>query len=221
MAQTCTICRQSEVGTINAQLLQNAPYRDIARQFGVKKDALCRHANKCVVDFLDAGREAAAVKQAVITESSVTEMYSKIKALIDLSDAWLRDPNDPTKYTLDARADNIQVVYYDVTDKDPQTKKAKRKHGDLQELLNRLEKGGLDVDRVKLPKMDYMRTMLEAADRGAKFLELLAKLRGEFTKPKANSISLQEKVDWLVKEHGYTPQAAAQQLKDWGEDSDS
>ena len=52
-------------------------------------------------------------------------------------------------------------------------------------------------------------------------LETVAKLRGEFAKPKENPNSIQDKIDYLVKEFGYTRQGAIEQLKEWGENTDS
>ncbi|NOT59529.1 MAG: hypothetical protein HOP19_04805 [Acidobacteria bacterium] len=218
MSKPCSVCTHPNVEAINAKLLQNLSYREITERFKLSKSAMSRHVTGCVADFLDAGREAAAIKQAVITEESVTEMWQKIKRLVDVADAWLTDPNDPTRYTLDARAEQTSVIYQDATDLG-EDGKPKAKRADLQELLDRLAAGGTNVAKVKLPRVDYPKVMLDAARDGAKFLELLAKLRGEFTRPKENLIPLQEKIDWLVKEHGYTQQGALTQLKEWGQDS--
>src|SRR5262245_6858703 len=43
MSQTCTICRHAERADIEADLRADTPYRDIARQRNVSKDALLRH----------------------------------------------------------------------------------------------------------------------------------------------------------------------------------
>ena len=152
MAKPCSVCTHADVQTINAKLAQNRSYREITGRFQLSKSALGRHATACVADLLDAAREADAVENGVITEESVKEAWGKIRKQIDLADEWLTDPNDPTKYTLNPRADNVQVVYYDLTDKNEQGK-PKRKHADLQELLYRLDKEGYDIDRVKLPKV--------------------------------------------------------------------
>jgi hypothetical protein len=199
MAGKCTVCAHAQSAEINKLLVANRSYRVIAGQFGVAFSSLQRHVTKCVAEQLDAAREAQVLERAVITENAVKDVWEKIRMQIDLAHEWLLDPNDRTKYTLDPRADNVQVVYYDVKNKDPETGKAKRMHGDLQELLYRLDKEGYDVDKVKLPKVDYTRLMLDAADKGARFLELLGKLRGEFVKAQKNPMDADTKEDLILR----------------------
>jgi hypothetical protein len=43
MPQTCTVCRQPNVAEIERAIVGGEPLRDIARQYGVSKDAVARH----------------------------------------------------------------------------------------------------------------------------------------------------------------------------------
>ena len=43
MGRTCTVCAHKDLDEINRLLLCSDSYRDIARQFGLSKDALARH----------------------------------------------------------------------------------------------------------------------------------------------------------------------------------
>lgn len=43
MEGKCSVCSHASRGAIDHALVQRAPYRDIARRFGVSKDALARH----------------------------------------------------------------------------------------------------------------------------------------------------------------------------------
>jgi hypothetical protein len=43
MPRTCTICRHPERPDIEADLRAGLPYRDVARRYGISKDAVSRH----------------------------------------------------------------------------------------------------------------------------------------------------------------------------------
>jgi hypothetical protein len=43
MPRTCTICRHARRHEIEADLQAGLPYRDVARRYGISKDAVSRH----------------------------------------------------------------------------------------------------------------------------------------------------------------------------------
>jgi len=44
MSQTCTVCRHQKRQDIEIEIVRSVPYRDIARQYRLSKDAIARHA---------------------------------------------------------------------------------------------------------------------------------------------------------------------------------
>ncbi len=48
MEGKCSVCSHASRGAIDHALVQRAPYRDIARRFGVSKDAPCPYSAECV-----------------------------------------------------------------------------------------------------------------------------------------------------------------------------
>jgi hypothetical protein len=46
MPRVCTICSHEKRAEIESAVVANAPFRDIARQFGVSKDAVARHVSE-------------------------------------------------------------------------------------------------------------------------------------------------------------------------------
>lgn len=189
----CTVCTHAQAAEINKLLVANRSFRVIASQFSLTQAAVGRHSINCVGEMLDKAREAQVLQNAIDTENEASGLFSRIKMQIEMAHDWLADPNDPAKYTLAPRADNVSVVYYDATDKDSNGK-PKRKHGDLQELLFGLDKAGYDVDRVKLPKVNYSGLMLDAMKEAVKFLDLIASLRGEKIKDKKNPLDKEDLV---------------------------
>jgi len=59
MPPTCTICGHVERHSIEAAIIAGVSYRDIARQFGVSKDAVARHATGHLPPVLVRAKEEA------------------------------------------------------------------------------------------------------------------------------------------------------------------
>jgi hypothetical protein len=83
MPRTCTICRHPERGAIERALLAGEPYRAVARQFGVSKDALERHrAAGHVADHLAQAHQAAQVAQADDLLAEVGALRAKAYSIL-------------------------------------------------------------------------------------------------------------------------------------------
>lgn len=52
MGRQCTVCNHPELEEINKLLLCSGSYRDLARQFGLSKDALARHKESHMPELL-------------------------------------------------------------------------------------------------------------------------------------------------------------------------
>jgi hypothetical protein len=52
MGRQCTVCAHKDLAEINRLLLCSDSYRDIARQFGLSKDALARHKESHIPELL-------------------------------------------------------------------------------------------------------------------------------------------------------------------------
>ena len=65
MPRVCTVCRHDERREIDRQLVSRAfSYRDIARQFGVSKDAVSRHVKEHLPELLTRAHEAEQLAEA-------------------------------------------------------------------------------------------------------------------------------------------------------------
>ena len=79
MPRKCSICCHPQREEIDKQLLCRVSYRDIARQFGVSKDALGRHHESHISEVL---AKAHGVKEEVRADSILQEVKDlKAKAL--------------------------------------------------------------------------------------------------------------------------------------------
>lgn len=52
MPRTCTVCSHPARESIDSAIIRRAPYRDIARRFGVSKDSLSRHLNEHLAEYV-------------------------------------------------------------------------------------------------------------------------------------------------------------------------
>ncbi len=65
MARTCTVCRHPDRPAIDMALINRRPFRDIARHFGVSKDATVRHFDDHLPATLAKAKEAEDVAHAI------------------------------------------------------------------------------------------------------------------------------------------------------------
>jgi hypothetical protein len=145
MARTCTVCTHADRLTIEKLLVEGVSYRDIARQYGVSFHAVGRHKTDHFPQLLADSRPLDLVakqpgnRDTVAKQTATIETYIESRAddnhqhAIDvirttarqvehlelLSNAvseWLRDPEEPSRYSIDPRAGEIMVVYEDFAD---------------------------------------------------------------------------------------------------------
>ncbi len=86
MPRTCTICGHAERAAIDAALVANQPsLRDIARQFGVTKDALFRHREH-LAETLTRAVDAREVAHGGDLLSQVQSLHTKALSILDTAE---------------------------------------------------------------------------------------------------------------------------------------
>jgi hypothetical protein len=170
--------------------------RSIASRFGIGVGAVQRHRNAHLPATLaraqkvQAERKAAqcaAIVQAhearqddaaVDVMGELQRALRRVNLLFDACDRWLQDPDDPSRYDVSARAEDIDVIYTELVDGKEARKKAK-----LSELWARLEEAGREVGRslvlVETKHADPRELLLKAASTLRGQLEVIGKMLGE------------------------------------------
>jgi hypothetical protein len=195
----CSVCSHTQIDKINQQLVANRSYRGIAGQFGLTDSSVHRHASTCVAEMLDAAREAQVLHSAVVTQDAVIEIYTELHKLVILARERLTDPDEPHKYTLAPRADDLMIVWKDGKDLDS-NKTPRLKKAPLQELLDRLAKTNrFELVSADLPKVSPIKLLLEASREMGPFLDKLAKLQGEYREKEKNPKDRQWVEDLILK----------------------
>ncbi len=126
-------------------------------------------------------------RDAVKADKRVINVYAEFEKnlefvgkLRDAATKWLIDPDDPEQFTIDPRADEIDVVYYDgITPR----------RATLAELLNRVEAiASSPTPFVKT--VDLREYALKVIDRLDTAIDKFAKIEGIYTADKSNPADL-------------------------------
>lgn len=175
MANTCTICKHEKRNDIDLLLIQGKSLRLIGNQFDVGYKAVERHRN-CVQDILVQWHRRRDVQLVSDIKTELMRCINRVNKLFDACDAQLSDPDDPDSYTLAPTAEQIEVIYNDFDGKKPV-----RRKGLLSELMARFEKkSGLQVDSVRVKRVDASKRLLEASKLLSEQLERVGERFGLF-----------------------------------------
>jgi len=83
MGRTCTVCAHKDVAEIDRLLLCSDSYRDIARQFGLSKDALARHKDSHIPELLSKSED---IKEVVNADNLLAQLQEARTSALDLLD---------------------------------------------------------------------------------------------------------------------------------------
>lgn len=127
MPQVCTVCAHPERVAIDTALVAGTSNRRVAAQFNISESGVRRHKAEHLTQLLakappepahaDALRAQAAaqeVDEQLHVRSVVGELercFARMHLLFDACDGWLRDADDPTKYDIGPRAEEVTVTY--------------------------------------------------------------------------------------------------------------
>jgi len=117
--------------------------------------------------------------------------FARVNMLFDACHAWLLDPEDPTRYFLGPRADDVKVVYWG-RDRNGQ---AVQKKAPLSEVLARAEDAGVRIERWETKYADPRELALKVAAQLKGQTELLAKLMGDLQQE--GTVNLVVSPEWV------------------------
>lgn len=191
MSRTCSVCSHAKRAEIEAALLAGESFRHIAAQYAVSTSALQRHKASHLPAHLARAQDAADVAQADDVMAQLRLLFKRVNLLFDACDRWLRDADNPEQYDIGARAEDIDVTYWEPgANGKPAKKKAK-----LSTLLQQVQgqRAGFALELVETKHADPRELVLKTAARLQGQLELLGKLLGELDeRPTVNVLVLPE-----------------------------
>lgn len=178
MPRACTICAHPEREAVEAAMVNGESFRDIARRFRVGKDAAARHKADHLPEHLVKAREVEDAAKALDVMDELRRCFERVNLLFDACDRWLRDADDPARYDIGPRAEELRVTY-----EERHGERTVRRKATLAELLAKVAgssaEAGRTVTMVETKHADPRELVLKTAGRLQPQIELLAKLIGE------------------------------------------
>lgn len=158
---------------IMRELAEGRPLRDIAKRYDLTPSTIMRYRDRNALEPVLLRSEQYSTGEKIIGEIEAT--IDTTKTMLSACHEWLTDPDDPAKYTMAPRSDEIEVIYTECNGNGNEV----RAKGKLQDLLARVA-GGLDGDvvSVNIKQMDNRKLMLETIDRLQRGLDKLADIHG-------------------------------------------
>lgn len=219
MPLRCSVCRKPDLQEINIAITRGDPERTIAARYGLSKPAVHRHKG-CIAAAADEARKVNAAVTLATASDELARHRHRARKLEAAIDEWLTDPDNPERFNLSPRANEIPVVYISQGENGkPQRKKAK-----LSELLEMVESTlGITVSYADTSGVaDARRLFVDLMRTTNAQVELLGRLSGEFISEKkhpedaareASRIDLFKRlIDDFAAKHQVSADAAKQKL---------
>jgi hypothetical protein len=134
----CIVCNHKKVAQIEAKIRNGASLNSLHKLYGMSRNVLMKHKNVCMARLIadDNDTREALVGDSLIQQ--VQDQISMIHKLVKACDDYLTDPDDPEKYFLGERGDEIEVVYRTFDEETGRTSNMQRK-ASLQEMITAVE----------------------------------------------------------------------------------
>lgn len=194
MPRVCSVCASPDREAIDKALVGGTACREVAALYRVSPDAVERHKAAHLPKMLTETRQARDEAHALDVMEELTRCFQRVNLLFDACDRWLRDADDPTRYDIGPRADDILVTYLDHSARDANGRPL-RKKASLAHLLALAEGSGAMVERWDTKYADPRELVLKTAQQLTGQTQLLAKLLGQLDeRPQINVLLAPE---WL------------------------
>jgi hypothetical protein len=161
MRENCKVCRHPKRAQIDAKIANGDSISSLSKLYGISRTTLSKHRDECLVSLLAEDKET---KDAIIGDSLINKVEKQIdlvQKMITACDEWLTDPDDPNKYYLGPRGDEVDVVYYEI---DPETNRVGKqpRKSTLQEMMEAVEGAGYIIKGVSFNHADPRDLLLKA-----------------------------------------------------------
>lgn len=169
MPRRCSICIHPDRDKIDRALLAGEAYRRIAAQFSLSEASVRRHRADHLSPILVQAEEAARADSLL---DQLQAVMARVQKLFDACDGWLIDPEDPSRYEIGPRAEDIQVVY---SEEGPDGRRTRRK-ARLSNLLAQAGEGRRGFEVVEVKHADPRELVLKTANTLRAALEMMFKV---------------------------------------------
>jgi hypothetical protein len=184
LPRTCTICSHPERAEIDKALVAaEESLRTIADRWAISKTALIRHKADHLPQRLVAAKATAEIADGLEVMDELRRCFERVNLLFDACDRWLRDADDPTRYDIGPRAEELRVTFEEERPGPAGKRSTVRRKATLAELLAEVNDSHRSpvrtVTMVETKHADPRELVLKTAARLQPQIELLARLIGE------------------------------------------
>ena len=114
-------------------------------------------------------RAAGEAAHGIDLRAELRRCFRRVNLILDACDDWLRDPEDPSRYYVGPRAEDVDVTYWELGSRGNPV----RRRAPLSTLLGRLQGGGVNVSRWEFRHSDPRELFIKAAAQVAQQGKLL------------------------------------------------
>jgi molybdenum-dependent DNA-binding transcriptional regulator ModE len=107
----------------------------IAKRYDVSYRAVWYYVQGSMKKLYQGGAQQTSLQTAEGIIAKCEEAVEQLTMLAKACDEWMRDPDDPTKYTMDTQASDCEIVYTEEEEGGDGRAKKVRKRATLQELI--------------------------------------------------------------------------------------
>lgn len=177
---------------LEALLSPDSNYAQICRAYGLSREALdtfrAKKITKPIQKLLDLASKKGTGTEYLDVLAKLTVSIEKAYEMLLAADLWLRDPDDPTRYNLNPRTHEVEVV---TEEPNPMGTGVIRRTVLLSHLLARVEQDiGITVIKGETKIADPRKLLLDAVATLKPVLELLGKATGQIKPDPATTINV-------------------------------
>ncbi len=169
--KTCKVCDSKRVVQINQMILRGDSIAKINKLYGISRTTITKHKRECIAEVLQTALDERGEEKQLVGDTLIKQVEADIgmiHKLINACDEYLTDPEDPNKYFVGPRSNEIEIVYQG---KDPQTGRLEKltHKASLQEMIDVVENSDNFIVR---------NINIKQADPRELLLKSIAKLEG-------------------------------------------
>jgi hypothetical protein len=177
MANTYSVDRHPQKKAIIRDLINQVPYQTIANNYELTFSSIQRYASQRL-RYTAAKALAKGDYDGAALLSRVEDTIVNVQKMYDACNDWLTDPTDHSRYNLEDRANELQVIYYEYYTDDKGNKRTVKKKANLQKLLDDVMGREREAVEVNSKRTDPRQLILITAQTLNKQLETLSKIAG-------------------------------------------
>ncbi len=177
MANVFRIEQHPKKNAIVRALINQVPYDKIADEFGLSFGSVQRYASQRLRHNAAKALAKGDYDGAALL-SRVEDTIVNVQKMYDACNDWLTDPTDHSRYNLEDRANELQVIYYEYYEDAEGNERTVKKKDNLQKLIDDVMGKRREAIEVNSKRTDPRQLILMTAQTLNKQLETLSKIAG-------------------------------------------